>query len=1035
MLAFFIISVFARDRILINEGWKFKSKPNSGSCGSNDFTVTVTDTKCEGLVHEPQYLDRQSCMRACCNSPKCEMFEWCEDLHKKGTPCQPYWSCWLGQPTQCKKHEIGWQGGARKIEIPKDKSPGDPCEDPECKFDFDDSSWEVIDVPHDFVIETPFDKENGHHSRGYKVGKIAWYRLNFKTPPGVEDKSVWIDFEGVMRNFDVYHNGKFIGHHNSGYIGVQYALQLSPSGQDNLIAVRLDSRETEGWWYDGGGIYRHVWLTIVDHVHISPYGVFANITISSMGSLFGGAKIDAQVTISNDKSAPVDFKLNFQLIDSDDQLVLTNGSEEFHIDSHEENMFQTMMDVPGIELWSPEHPVLYTFRSQILIQNEVVDEADTTIGFRRVQIDPKRGFLLNGLRYSIKGIVNHQDFAGVGVAVPDSLQKFRVAKMKEMGANGWRMAHNPPTPSLLDECDRQGFLVMDENHRNYVHDQYLDDLRMMLRRDRNHPSIVLWSICNERLCMEWNNANAKILKETVKEFDSGPNARPVIAAIDDPDRVGDAGPKFMKMLDVIGLNYRTGFYAPYHNRFDDQMIMGSETASALNDRGIYETDRKEYVNAYDENAPWWANTAQDAWAQCHENRWMGGCFVWTGFDFKGETTPYTWPNVNSHFGIVDIAGFPKDSFWFYKQNWQDLEHPEKVVHCFPHWNWDHKKLELQNLRPCVKRCKKEDAVITQDANGGFCDKVCRDKHGDVYIEVWAYTNARRVDVYVNGEKLGKSQASKKEDHLEWLIEYIPGTLECRAFDEWGKVTAIHSIQTSGEPAGLKIEAEQGGDGLIANKDDIALLKISVVDEKGIFNPLASNMIFLEVSGPGKIIGVGNGDPSCHEPDKATQRSAWNGLMRGIVQATNEPGEIIVTAKSEGLKSSRIVIRSRAPKYALPTYKNFMDPNIEIGKKLTVSPSNKENSLTSEVKPDEISQKESNGWAFAIFVMFLIQAVLFCTVYFFCQDFNALWKADMMNGQSTRIEHFAHVSMEEDRTGFTAKKPLLDPTIDVLDSIK
>jgi beta-galactosidase len=441
-------------------------------------------------------------------------------------------------------------------------------------------------------------------------------------------------------------------------------------------------------------------------------------------------------------------------------------------------------------------------------------------------------------------------------------------------------------------------LVWDENHRNEITPDMIEDLRSLMLRDRNHPSVVMWSLCNEVLCESFNADHAKVLKPIVKEYDT---SRPVTAAMN-----SGYGDGFSQVLDVMGFNYHVGSYDSYHKSHPAQKLIGSETASALSDRGEYANDpTKAYMSAYDVNAPGWGNSAEAAWQPIATRDFISGTFVWTGFDYKGEPTPYAWPNVNSHFGIIDIAGFPKDTYHYYQTYWKNTDREGNATtpsaYVFPHWNW------------AASNCK----------GTGLCHPYPpgHAKAGQPQsVEVWAYSNLAEVELKLNGKVVGARTGMTKYEHVKWDVPYEPGTLTVNAYASKGAATvgASHTVTTAGTAASLKIELERpaGFDAqtLNANMDDVAMVKVSVVDDKGVFVPTASDHIEFSVAGPGKIIGVGNGDPSCHEPDKASSRSAFNGLARAIVQVTGEPGIITITAKSATVKggAESVTVKSVAP---------------------------------------------------------------------------------------------------------------------------
>jgi len=428
--------------------------------------------------------------------------------------------------------------------------------------------------------------------------------------------------------------------------------------------------------------------------------------------------------------------------------------------------------------------------------------------------------------------------------------------------NAWRTAHNPPNPELLDAADRLGFLVWDENHLLDDSPEYEDDLRSMLLRDRNHPSIIMWSLCNEALCNGEGTDKARqvgtVLKGIIRQYDT----RPVTAAMN-----GGWGSGLSYVIDIQGFNYAIGQYDGYHSSHPNQPMIGSETASTVSDRGIYANDpQAAYVSAYDVNYPGWGATAEGAWQPIAVRNFMSGSFVWTGFDYKGEPTPYAWPNINSHFGVIDIAGFPKDNFWYYQANWGNATNQ---LHVLPHWNW----------------------------NSGQS------------VDVWAYSNTDSVELFINGKSQGK-QKMPVRGHVSWKVTYEAGSLEGRAYDASGRQVVSSIVETTGTPVSIKLALDLGQNGLVADGQDVALVAVSILDSQNRVVPTASNEVSFTVTGNGKLIGLGSGDPSSHEPDKGTQRKAFNGLVRAIVQSTMQSGSLTLEATSPGLKSAQITINTR-----------------------------------------------------------------------------------------------------------------------------
>jgi len=747
-------------------------------------------------------------------------------------------------------------------------------------LNYNDTSWRTLDIPHDFVVEGTFSP-NADKSHGYLPYGIGWYRRYFSVAANLKGQTMWIDFDGTYRNANAYLNGVLLGNHPSGYTSYRYFISNETSlnyGGNNVLVVRCDATQPEGWWYDGGGIYRHVWLNIANPLHVDPWGVYAPSTVTSnvvydkMGSPLAAATIDVQTVIRNDGSQAATGTLTTQILDSKGNPV-AKLSTSISIGSQSSNNYSQSFPLIQVNLWSIEFPNLYTVLSTVADSDgRATDSVVTTIGVRKINWDVAKGFFLNDQPVKIKGMANHQDFAGVGVAVPDSLQVFRISKLKEMGGNAWRTAHNPPNPALLDTADGLGFLVWDENHLLDDSPQYEADLRSMLLRDRNHPSIIMWSLCNEALCNGEGTDHARqvgtVLKGIIREYDT----RPVTAAMN-----GGWGSGLSYVIDIQGFNYNIQQYDNYHKTHSSQPLIGSETASTVSDRGIYANDPVHaYVSAYDVNYPGWGETAEGAWQAIESRDFMSGSFIWTGFDYKGEPTPYGWPNINSHFGCIDIAGFPKDNFYYYQVSWRN---EPNQLHLFPHWNW-------------------------QDGQ---------------HVDMWVFSNTASVELFVNGKSQGK-QKMPSLGHVSWNVSYAAGSVECRGYDAAGAQVATQTLQTTGSPAAIKLSLDLGQNGLVANGQDVALVAVSIIDSKGNVVPTAGNLVSFVVNGPGSLIGLGSGDPSNHQPDKGTERDAFKGLVRAIVQASKTPGDITLTATSPGLTTAKITI----PSSATPTPPPFFE---------------------------------------------------------------------------------------------------------------
>lgn len=728
---------------------------------------------------------------------------------------------------------------------------------PPAQGGFDDKSWRLLHLPHDFVVEGAFDPQ-GDGSHGFLPKNVGWYRKTFEVPASAEGKTLWIDFDGVYRDSRVWLNGRLLGRHASGYTGFRYDITDAVRyGGPNTLAVYADALSPEGWWYEGGGIYRHVWLSIADPLHVAPWGTYVTAVPKA-----GAAALTLQTTVENHSGNKASFTLVSEIRDAGGKTVLELSSPATLPPGARKTFIQKGR-LPKARLWSLEDPALYRWTLRIEKGRRSLDSVETPFGVRSFRFDPRKGFFLNGKPVKIKGTCNHQDFAGVGVALPDRLFTYRLEKLKEMGSNAYRCSHNPPAPELLDACDRLGMLVMDENRRLGDSSEILSQVESMVLRDRNHPSVFLWSLCNEEALQgkAEGRRRGKALREKILSLD---RTRLITCAMN----YGWGAGGLSDVVDVQGFNYNIVQYEPFHAAHPRTPLYGSETASTVSDRGVYQTDPpKGYVSAYDVNHTEWAYSAESAWRPIAERPWMAGGFVWAGFDYRGEPTPYGWPCVNSHFGILDMCGFPKDNFYYYQARWGG----KPVLHLFPHWNW-------------------------------------KGKEGK-QIDVWCQTNYDQVELFLNGKSLGWEE-TPPDGHVEWKVWYEPGVLTAKAYRK-GVYAAEASVETTGEPFSLRLEpyaAELKADG-----EDTTPVAVEILDGKGRVVPTAGAEVAFQVSGAGHISGVANGDPSSHEPDKAAKRRAFNGKCMVLVQTEDgKPGEITLTARAAGLQGASVRLVSTAP---------------------------------------------------------------------------------------------------------------------------
>jgi len=731
------------------------------------------------------------------------------------------------------------------------------------KMGLDEKKWEMVNLPHDWCVEGNFINDDTLGSRpgshGYLPTGIGCYRKEFRVPAEDLGKRISIEFDGAMRNTTVWINGHILGKHPSGYTPFFYdisdKLRYGEEGS-NVIFVRVDASDPEGWWYEGGGIYRHVWLVKTDMLHVARFGTYVTTPVITEKE----STVNVKTRIKNEDSLARNCQLVTRILNKNSEEI-DKRCKELHVADTDEIEVEQILKVQNPKLWSPEKPCLYKVVTEIRDETRVIDKYETVFGIRSIEFDSKKGFLLNGTPYYIKGTCNHQDFAGVGVALPDKINEYKIKLLKNMGCNAYRCSHHPPTPELLEICDRLGMLVMDENRLLDSSPEGMNDLKILLYRDRNHPCIILWSMENEEI-LEGTVMGARILSSLVQITKKIDPARPTIACMNHGWNEGG----YCDVPDITGYNYgqRKEQYILDHQRYPERKMLCSESTSSTTTRGIYENDaEKGYCSSYETLIPSWSCLHEKSWQDILSNPYLGGIFVWTGFDYRGETTPYLWPCVTSHFGIMDICGFPKDAYYFYKAAWT----AEPTVHIFPHWNWP--------------------------------DKIGQE------IDVCCFSNCDEVELFLNGQSLGKKTVITN-NRLIWKVTYAPGRLEAIG-KKGGEVVAAKIVETTETVD--KIELKTDCTKIKADGCDVAVISVEIQDKMGRVVPTADNLIRFSIDGPGKIIGVGNGDPSSHEPDKASMRRAFNGLCLVLIQSTEEKGVIRLESKSIGLVSKAIELDS------------------------------------------------------------------------------------------------------------------------------
>jgi beta-galactosidase len=759
-----------------------------------------------------------------------------------------------------------WGTGEELINLGISKGPADPG--------FNDSSWTSVNLPHDWAVALPFDpKANDRH--GYKTigpdypqNSIAWYRRTFTLPQSDLGRRLWIEFGGVYRDSLIYLNGCLIGRQQRGYNSFRYDISdVANYGGKNVLAVRVDASKPEGWFYEGAGIYRHVWLVKTSPLAIAPDGTFVQTRFAD-NVPDGPCEIAVKTKLLNEQDNPSSAQVSCDVFGPDGNVVKTTQAS-VTVAGWSPSEVEQKISVAAPVLWSPETPRLYRLRTTIRLGNIVTDQTETEFGIRTLAFDPDRGFLLNGQTYVVKGVCNHQDHAGVGWALPDAVQYFRIAKMKEMGSNALRTTHNEPTEELLQACDRLGMLVMDESRTFDSSADNLEQLTNQVCRDRNHPSVFLWSLGNEEPQQRTSMSArvAQTMQDLIHQLD--PTRSVTYAAA-----VGNEFTGINSVTDVRGWNYDiTKDMDDYHREHPSQPEIGSEQASTTTTRGIYDRHPSGpgYRSAYDDGDNMYRgrDTAEAWWSFFAQRPWLSGGFAWTGFDYRGEND---WPCISSNYGILDTCGFPKDNFYYYLACWGD----KPVLHIFPHWNWVGKEGQA--------------------------------------IDVRCFSNCDEVELFLNGETLGR-QTMPKNGHLQWKVPYAPGTLSAKGYSQ-GQQIIEDQVETTGDPVTIKLIPDRTN--LHGDGEDVSLVTVETIDAHGRVVPTANNKIQFHADG-GTILGVGNGDPECLEADNGDERSLFNGLAQVIVQAPRQAGTISLSAESPGVMAASVTLNvdSSGPRASVP----------------------------------------------------------------------------------------------------------------------
>ena len=757
---------------------------------------------------------------------------------------------------------------------------------------FDDFTWRTVNLPHDWGIEGPFKQEYPGGTGRLPWWGVAWYRKHFDVASSEQGRRFYLDVDGAMAYANVWVNGQYVGGWPYGY--ASWELDLTPYikyGGENVVAIRLDNPPNSSRWYPGGGIYRNVWLVKTGPVHVGHWGTY--VTTPEVSPSAAAVRIEVKVDNDSDADAPVSVKNEIYELKANGgkaRRVASQTEGEITIAAHNTGANESTLQIKNPRLWSIEKPQRYVVVTSLEQNGRLADSYETPFGVRTIQFTADNGFLLNGKRVHLNGVCDHHDLGSLGAVINTRALERQVELLKEMGCNAIRTSHNPPAPELLDLCDRLGMVVMDESFdcwkrgktRNDYHllfdDWHEKDWRAELRRDRNHPSIVLWSIGNE--VAEQNPRNdpgLKISAELTRIAHEEDPTRPTTAACNDANAAFDG---FSTNVDVFGYNYKPNMYGRAHDANPGKVIFGSETASCVSTRGFYVfpvsdnkgQGRADYqVSSYDLYAPPWATPPDTEFKGQDQFPFVAGEFVWTGWDYLGEPTPYGGrndPARSSYFGIIDLAGFPKDRFYIYQARWRpDLP----MAHILPSWTWP-------------------------------------DRVGQV-TPVHVYTSGDEAELFLNGKSLGRKKKGDYEYRLRWDdVKYEPGTLKVVAYKN-GKKWATDTVKTAGPAAKLAMKPDRSR--IADDGKDLSFVTVTVEDKNGVMAPHANNHIKFQVEGPGEIVATDNGDPTSFESFQAPERNAFNGLALVIVRAKpGQSGTIRLTAASDGLKTASVRIRAR-----------------------------------------------------------------------------------------------------------------------------
>jgi beta-galactosidase len=752
--------------------------------------------------------------------------------------------------------------------------------------DFDDSAWRQLNLPHDWAIEGPFSEEVYFQGGFLPYPGIGWYRKTFDI--AAEGKIVLLEFDGIMMNAKVWLNGEYVGEWAFGYSS--FALDITKSikhNQKNVLAIRVENTDYSSRWYPGSGIYRNVWLTVTNPIHVAHWGTY--ITTPDISDK--EAMVQVETWISNKSEYDQEILLETSINDASGKEIVKNIKQD-QVSKSDDLKFQQNIRLPDPDRWDIANPYLYSVISRVIVNEKVFDEYETPFGIRTFKFEADKGFSLNGRSVKINGVNMHHDLGPLGTAVSYRATERQLEILKDMGVNSIRTAHNPPSPEQLDLCDKMGILVMDEsfdewrkpkhnvkNSYSSLFDEWAEkDMRALIKRDRNHPSIILWSTGNEvpELGTPDGKKSAKMLADICRELDP---TRPVSSGIHLSIKIDQ---ELMDIFDVAGFNYWHEKLEELHQAFPDKPILVTEAAAVLSSRGEYHFPVKrvysgwqhesKHISSYDLTNTGFGALPDVEFQLQDDFEWLAGQFVWSGFDYHGEPDPYedAWPAHSSYFGIIDMCGFPKDRYYLYQSQWSE----KPMVHLLPHWNWEGREGQT--------------------------------------IPIFVYTNGASAELFVNGKSKGKKVKDKGQYRLKWNdVIYQPGSIKAVAYDANDNILVEKAIRTADKP--YQIELIPDRQKINADGEDLSFITVRIKDKNDIFCPKAGKLISFKVEGEGTIAAVGNGDPTSLESYQANKRKVFNGLCLLVIRSTDKAGKIQITATSPGLQEKKIDLLTRYDK--------------------------------------------------------------------------------------------------------------------------